>query len=207
MPIKSGVDFRTRNRFLRLMVKSLAPITLSVDSPGVMDLLQTILNRIARGETLLQVCEDEKDSGCPSADTIRTWIAEDKPKGFARLYARARISQHDSWADQIVRHSDTPLIGTIEKTLPDGTMETTVRDNVERSKLMVDSRKWLLSKLRPNTYGDRYERLVIDSEDGPSECNITLHLFKNSPARRGEKRVSEIANGSDTGNSAAANAE
>ena len=37
------------------------------------------------------------------------------------------------------------------------TVQVPNQENVQRSKLRVDSRRWLLSKLKPERYGDRLE--------------------------------------------------
>ena len=51
--------------------------------------------------------------------------------------------------------SDQCRPGVKTTTKGDGTVETVEGDMVDRSKLMIDTRKWLLSKLLPKKYGDR----------------------------------------------------
>jgi len=38
--------------------------------------------------------------------------------------------------------------------------ETTTYDNVERTKLMVDTRKWLMARLYPKKFGERFENTI-----------------------------------------------
>ena len=88
--------------------------------------------RMASGETLSAIC---KDDHLPAESTIRLWDTEDR-EGFSARYAHARNRMLDAWADQIVDIADTENA-----------------DDVQRARLRVDVRKWLLSKLRPAEYG------------------------------------------------------
>lgn len=136
------------------------------DDPNIWDVLESIFRRMAQGESLNAVCADEKDFGAPSESTIRRWVLDDTPSGIAAKYARARELQYDAWADQIIKHADKPLIGVRRKITAEG-VEETEGDNVDRAKLMVDSRKWLLSKLAPKKYGERIEQRLADVNGGP----------------------------------------
>ena len=93
----------------------------------------------------------------PSIQTIFNWLHR-KPSFFA-LYARAREIQAEVLADDIVATADAALIGnkTKQSKGKDGKIQAEVftGDNVERSKLMVDARKWVASKLLPKKFGDR----------------------------------------------------
>jgi hypothetical protein len=80
--------------------------------------------------------------------TFNSWLLKD-PEFFA-MYMRARIALYDVWAEEILTISDDDSQDTIET--EDG--EKTNHEHIQRSRLRVDSRRWLLSKLRPTTYGD-----------------------------------------------------
>lgn len=51
-------------------------------------------------------------------------------------------------------------------------VKTTTGDTVERARLQVDARKWLLSKLRPDKYGDRTQMELTGKDGGPAELII-----------------------------------
>ena len=108
-----------------------------------------ICKRLANGETLRGICSEE---GMPAASTVCEWVLADP--AFAERYARARSIGLDVLADEIQHIADTPLPGQIVKETEDG-VETTTKDMLEHRRLQVDARKWLLSKLRPDKYGDR----------------------------------------------------
>lgn len=64
--------------------------------------------------------------------------------------------QIESWADEIVEISDDGTNDWQERHLGEDRVETVPdTEHIQRSKLRVDSRKWLLSKLASHTYGDK----------------------------------------------------
>lgn len=72
---------------------------------------------------------------------------------FREQYARAREAQADTLADEILDIADdatNDFMMTEQGLKYDG-------DSVQRSRLRVDSRKWLAGKLRPKKYGDKIE--------------------------------------------------
>ncbi len=119
------------------------------------EIADRILERMAAGETLRSICRDE---GMPSAPTVRYWVVQDQPTGFAERYARAREHQMEAWSDEIVAISDDTAQDTHTTTYGDGTERTSPNTEwISRARLRVDSRKWLMSKLAPKKYGDRLE--------------------------------------------------
>jgi hypothetical protein len=88
-----------------------------------------------------------------SADSIYSWMRTQL--GFVDKYARARKDQTQLLADQIVELADKDRICEKITIKADGSREVVILDQVERTKLQIDSRKWLLSKLDPKKYGER----------------------------------------------------
>lgn len=72
-------------------------------------------------------------------------------------YARAKADGLEVLADEILELADTPRLGVKTTTKPDGAVETVEGDMIERSRLQIDSRKWLLSKLAPRKYGEKID--------------------------------------------------
>lgn len=104
-----------------------------------------------RGGTAVRTAIKAAGSG---ANAFYTYV--DEHEDAAEQYARAKGAQLEAMADEMVQISDEALVGTITKETKDGTFQE-VGDNVQRAKLMVDTRKWLLSKLAPKKYGERVE--------------------------------------------------
>jgi hypothetical protein len=114
-----------------------------------------ICKRISEGEGLRAICRTE---GFPNPGTVYRWLLEavdpnanDGLKLFSDQYTRAREHQAEVYADEIIEISDN---STNDTQLDDEGNEITNFDNIQRSRLRVDSRKWLAGKLRPKKYGD-----------------------------------------------------
>jgi hypothetical protein len=78
---------------------------------------------------------------------------------FSPKYARAREDQADYFADEIVEISDD---GSRDYKQTDDGRIVPDQDHIARSRLRVDSRKWLASKLKPKKYS---EKLAVGGAD------------------------------------------
>ncbi len=106
-----------------------------------------------------------------SSETFYKWIQEENR---AKRYAHACIERCEGLADEIIDIADDK---TADKIIIDGT-EITNHEAINRSRLKIDSRKWLLSKLYAKKYGDKLDitsdnekitqspiSIIIDSKD------------------------------------------
>ena len=82
-----------------------------------------------------------------SLHTFLHWVDDDEK--LAKSYARARESWIDNMAQEIQEIADAKLpldnFGKIDNSA------------VQKQKLQIDTRKWLLSKIAPKKYGDKVE--------------------------------------------------
>lgn len=76
----------------------------------------------------------------PSWQTIMAWL--NRYPNFQEQYARAKSRQMELLAEEILDISDAPAGDNVQ---------------VQRAKLQVDTRKWLMSKLAPKKYGERID--------------------------------------------------
>lgn len=117
------------------------------------ELAAVICGRLAEGESLRSICADE---GMPGKSTVFRWLASEDRKEFRDQYARAREVQAEVLADEIIEIADESEGDFIGKTLESGeTIEVVNHENIARSRLRVDARKWFASKVAPKRYGDR----------------------------------------------------
>ena len=123
----------------------------------------TICKRLAEGESLRAICRGE---GMPSQATVLNWADEQVSihPPFIEQYARARLLGYRALAEEIIEIADET--GRDTYTDEDGN-ERTNHEVVARSRLRVDTRKWMLSKMLPKIYGDKIETTHTGPNGGP----------------------------------------
>ena len=131
-------------------------------------LADTICDRLADGESLNSICKCE---GMPSERTVRTWArTPDHP--FSPKYARAREIGYLKLADELLEIADDGTNDWMRRTGKDGEdLGWAVNgEHIARSRLRVDTRKWLLSKCLPKVFGDR----ITTEHTGPDAVPVRL---------------------------------
>jgi hypothetical protein len=106
-----------------------------------------ICRRLAEGESLRSAA---KANGM-AASTVLDWIAANAE--FGEQYARARQVGYQLLADELIEIADDASGDVIET-------EDGPKVNAEftaRSRLRLDTRKWMLSKMLPKVYGDKLD--------------------------------------------------
>ena len=82
-------------------------------------------------------------------ETFYRWIEEDDAK--SKQYARACTERADAIFEEILDITDN---NALDVTIDDEGGYQVQGEIVQRSKLKVDARKWMLSKMNPKKYGD-----------------------------------------------------
>lgn len=100
------------------------------------ELATAICTRIADGESLKKITADDN---MPSRSTVHSWLLDGNHQAFLDKYEESRQLQADVYADEMddIAH-DTSL-------------------DTQRARLIIDTRKWTSSKLKPKKYGDRLD--------------------------------------------------
>ena len=91
----------------------------------------------------------------PHRDTVREWLKANPT--FAAQYARAKEDYAESVFEEIEEIADDGRNDWIERETKRGTYIALNEEALGRSRLRIDARKWMLSKLMPKKYGDRIE--------------------------------------------------
>ena len=133
------------------------------------ELADLICERISDGESLVDIC---KSDGMPSRGTVFRWLAGNET--FQDMYALAREVQAEHYADEIVAISDDSRNDWMERNSDGATAWALNGEAIARSRLRVDARKWVASKLKPRKYGDRSSMELTGAEGGPLEVNIVI---------------------------------
>ncbi len=110
-----------------------------------------VCDRLSQGESLRAICQDP---AMPSHQTVYKWMAVEPT--FTTAYARARELQMDSWADDIIEIVDDVSTDYVDRIGKNGETERVIDpESVQRSRLRVDGRKWLMARLAPKRFGDK----------------------------------------------------
>jgi len=109
------------------------------------------------------------DPTMPTVFTFYEWLRAHVE--LDRFYARSRDIQFDLQAEKLRALARTPLIGevTVERVggKDGGSTEVRKSDNVDRTRLIIETDKWLLAKQRPKKYG--VQPLEADGNDALQE--------------------------------------
>lgn len=119
------------------------------------ELAASICFEIAEGRSLRSVC---RDKGMPHMSTIFRWLGEKDKATFKEQYARACEERTEAMAEDILDIADDGTNDYVTRSTNDGDEYQVVdKDNIQRSRLRVDTRKWLMSKMKPKKYGDKID--------------------------------------------------
>ena len=125
-------------------------------------LIETICDRIATGESLRRICEED---GMPHHITVIRWLA--KHDEFASRYAHAREIQAQTFVDKMLdvaesRPERNPITGALDPA------------SVAHIRNKIATMQWLAAKLAPKKYGDKLDLNHGGQKDNP----ITAVLSK-----------------------------
>lgn len=112
-----------------------------------------------------------KGKGLPSYSTIMKWLSEDKE--LSDKYALAKEAQADFMADEMLEIADNGSNDWMEQEDPDNPGFRLNGEHIQRSRLRVDTRKWLASKLKAKKYGDKVSAEVTGKDGAPIETKDT----------------------------------
>lgn len=129
---------------------------------------------LSEGISLREICRQED---MPAKSSVFRWLAAHEI--FRDQYARAKQAGIEALAEDILDIADDATNDWMERRDPEG-QNVGWKENgeaIQRSKLRVEARKWLLAKLAPKKYGDKMA--LTDGEGQPLQAsapvfNVTL---------------------------------
>jgi len=121
-------------------------------------IIDAVLRRMEAGSSAFKACRQE---GIPF-NTFSAWIPVEGE--LAAAYARAREGQIRRLAEEIEELADEPVPMTDRGSIDTGA--------VQKQRLQIDTRRWLLSKLAPKRYGERVE--VVGDAAQPIAVSVDL---------------------------------
>lgn len=131
-----------------------------------------ICELMAEGESLRKICKLE----CmPSTSTVMLWVAkgdrgEEPYVLFSEQYRLAVERRTEYWSEEILDISDDSEADYI---YTDEGKRITNAEAIARSRLRVQTRQWLMGKLKPKKYG---EKQIVESNNTNTNLNIEAEL-------------------------------
>jgi hypothetical protein len=116
------------------------------------ELADKICAELALGKSMRTVCRPDE---MPDMSTVFRWLRTNNE--FCKQYARAKEESTDAMAEEVLDIADDSSNDwmLVHKGKESFHMED--KEAVNRSKLRVDTRKWLMSKMKPKKYGDKLD--------------------------------------------------
>jgi hypothetical protein len=103
-------------------------------------------------QSIKTICKPET---MPCAATIFNWLATNKE--FLDQYTRAQEMRADMLIEETLEIADDGSNDFMTITKGDQVYEQENKEVTNRSKLRIDTRKWIASKYKPKKYGDRID--------------------------------------------------
>jgi hypothetical protein len=128
---------------------------------------------LAMGESLRTACSAD---GMPSVATVFNWFKSQD--GFLEQYTRAKEEAADAMAEDILDIADDGTNDYMTITRGNSSYEVVNSEAIARSKLRVESRKWLMAKMKPKRYGDKLD-VTSDGKELPQPISPLILQMPN----------------------------
>ena len=123
------------------------------------EIADVICERLANGESLRRICRDDD---MPEMRTVMRWL--NAREEFCQQYVRARELQAECIFDEMAEIADDGTNDWMASNAPDCEGYKINGEHVQRSKLRIDARKWMLAKMAPRKYGDKQQIDHVSSD-------------------------------------------
>lgn len=131
-----------------------------------------ICEKLSEWMSLRSVCDLD---GMPAWSTVFKWIREHDE--FSKQYTKAKEESADALVEEILDIADNSTNDWMEVNDPDNPWYRFNWDHYQRSRMRVDVRKWIASKMKPKKYGDK---LAIwwdwDMDPIKSDTTVTIKI-------------------------------
>jgi len=129
-----------------------------------MELMVEICFAIANGASSYKLCDQPR---MPTMPTLYGWLAVDPV--FRKMWDEAMQLRAEKLVEEILEIADDSS-DDVDYTDEHGVQHIN-GENIARSKLKVDTRKWLASKLLPKKYGDK--TILSGDDENPLQLQVT----------------------------------
>jgi len=130
-----------------------------------------IISEIESGKSLISALNT---NGMPSTSTFYIWLEEDIEK--SKRYACACEVRELLILDEIITIADSQENDVI---ITDNG-EITNHNAINRNRLQIDSRKWMLGKLNPKKYSDKIDLTSGGEKIQTPPSSISVRIIENN---------------------------
>lgn len=128
------------------------------------DIADEICRDLISGMSLRKICDNET---MPQQHRVYQWLNENET--FREQYARAREAYADVVFDECMDIADEAS-NDFDRD-EDGNVIID-HDAINRAKLRIDTRKWMLGKMKPKKYGEKLDVVSSDGSMKPTQIII-----------------------------------
>lgn len=133
--------------------------------------VQIIFSRMAVGLSIRTILGEDRDkTKLPCKRVFIDWVNNDE--NLRNRYTYAREDREEHIFEEILAIADD---GKNDYCMDKEGKVYMDHEHVQRSKLRIDARKWMLAKMRPNKYGDS-AKVDLNSGGKPINFNIGVGL-------------------------------
>lgn len=175
---KNGESKAAKDEAAKRPVRSKAPAKSQAAKPKAkmgrpsiytQDLADRICAQLSAGLSMRTVC---KADDMPDMVTVFRWLRTKEE--FCKQYEKAKAEAADALVEEMLDIADDGTNDWMEIHDKDGECAgyKVNGEHVQRSRLRVDTRKWIAAKLKPKKYGER-----VDVDHGIQKDNSITELF------------------------------
>jgi hypothetical protein len=124
-----------------------------------------VCRMVAEGMSLKRVCELPQ---MPPMYSVFRW--QFAHPDFGASFARAQSDRAQVFGEEIIEIADDGRNDWMEQWRGDKLVRVADHEHIQRSKLRVDARKWLMAKLDPKRWGDRIQ--LSGDSDNPLQLTV-----------------------------------
>ncbi len=103
------------------------------------------------------------------------WLFDGEHEEFWQQYVHAREAQAEVRADEIIEIADD---GSSDFTKDDDGKPIINHEHISRSRLRIDTRKWIAAKLLPKRYGEKLQHTGESGGPVPHEHRLAPELHE-----------------------------
>ena len=125
------------------------------------ELASEICAKLAEGQSLRTVCKEES---MPCTSSVFNWFR--KHPEFLEQYTRAKEESADAMAEEVLDIADDATNDWMSKNAGDDVAFSFNGEHVQRSRLRIETRKWLMAKMKPKKYGEKVMQEITGKDGG-----------------------------------------